>query len=185
MSRQGVIPQEITQLCRCIDLRLPCILALPNHGCRHDVISVLGGNEVCCLEEDGRAVRKRETLPCCFCCQSFIYGLVDVRRAGVGVLCDNIGMGRGIVLRKDRGIGDLFLVSILSFYFTSLFWHWVTYALPSYGQWYLNRCPLLESSHRILKLLPVDGAFGVMLLRCSSASRASVVSENCIHWVRC
>lgn len=53
-----VKPQEITKLRRRVDLSLPCILALAHHGRRHDLVSVLSGDEICRLQEDGGAFGK-------------------------------------------------------------------------------------------------------------------------------
>ena len=58
-----VEPEEITQFRRSIDLGLPCVLSLPNHCCSHDFISVLGRDQICCLEEDSSAVGERKVRP--------------------------------------------------------------------------------------------------------------------------
>jgi hypothetical protein len=48
-----MLPQEIAELSRGVDFRLPGILALSDHGRCHNIVSVLCGDEVGCLEEDG------------------------------------------------------------------------------------------------------------------------------------
>lgn len=63
LSVLDVESEEITQFRRSIDLGLPCILSLSDHGCSHDVISVLGRNQICCLEEDSSAVGERKVRP--------------------------------------------------------------------------------------------------------------------------
>ena len=55
--------------------------------------------------------------------------------------------------------------------------------LPSYCQWDINRCPLLESCHRILQLLSVDRALGEVLLGIvvSSLSPNRSLSQDCTY----
>jgi hypothetical protein len=42
---------------------LPSVLALAEHGSGHDVVAVLGGDQVSSLEEDSSSVGKGEGLP--------------------------------------------------------------------------------------------------------------------------
>jgi len=58
-----VEPQEIAQLRRGVDLRLPCVLALAQHSGGHDIVAVLGADKVGCLEEDGGTVGEGHVLP--------------------------------------------------------------------------------------------------------------------------
>jgi hypothetical protein len=46
-----------------VNLGLPSVLALAEHGSSHQLVAILAGNEVGRLEEDGGAVVPREGLP--------------------------------------------------------------------------------------------------------------------------
>lgn len=105
------IPEEITQLSRSVNFCLPCVLSLSDHGSSHDVISVLGRNQIRCLQEDGSAVGERKVCPCFLSSKSRVNGLVDVFGASVGVFCDYVGVRGRVVLRKDGRVGDLKPVS--------------------------------------------------------------------------
>lgn len=55
--------QEISQLSSGVNLSLPCVLALAEHGGSHDFIAVFCGDQVSSLEEDGGTVNKGERFP--------------------------------------------------------------------------------------------------------------------------
>jgi hypothetical protein len=60
----GLCDHTTTHLGRSVDLRLPRVLALAEHGGRKELVAVLAADKVCRLEEDGGAVVPRERLPC-------------------------------------------------------------------------------------------------------------------------
>ena len=59
----NVEAKEISQLSSGVDLGLPSVLALAEHSGGHDIVAVLGGDEVGDLEEDGSSVSEGEGLP--------------------------------------------------------------------------------------------------------------------------
>jgi hypothetical protein len=63
LSVMNVEAEEISQLSSGVDLGLPSVLALAEHSGGHDIVAVLGGDEVGGLEEDGSSVSEGEGLP--------------------------------------------------------------------------------------------------------------------------
>lgn len=55
--------EKVCQLGSRVNLRLPCVLSLTEHGCCHELVSVLAGNQVGCLEEDGCLVVPGHVFP--------------------------------------------------------------------------------------------------------------------------
>lgn len=102
-----VEPEEVAQLCSRVDLSLPCVLALAQHGGRHDIVSILGRDEVGSLEEDRSAVSEGEGLPSRLSLQSGVNGGSDIGGSGIGEACDGVGVRRGVVLGADGGRLDL------------------------------------------------------------------------------
>ena len=94
--------EEVSQLGGRIDLGLPGILALAKHGDGHDVVAVLGGDEVGRLEEDGSSVGEGEGFPGWLGGQGGVDGLGDVRRSGCIVRCHRAGVVRRVQLLGDR-----------------------------------------------------------------------------------
>lgn len=70
--------EEIAKLGGSVDLGLPCILALADHGSSHDVVAVLGGDEVGGLEEDCSTVGEGEGGPGLLGSESRLDSIVDV-----------------------------------------------------------------------------------------------------------
>lgn len=68
LGKLDIEAEEIHQFSSGINLGLPGILALAEHGSSHDLISVFPGDEVCSLEEDGGAVGEGEGFPGRFGC---------------------------------------------------------------------------------------------------------------------
>lgn len=117
----NVETEEIGQLSGRIDLSLPGILALTQHGSGHNIVAVLGGDEVGGLEEDGGTVSERKGLPGGLCGQGGIDSLGNV---GVGrgvVRSHGGGVIRGVDLRRQSRAGNLGIVSKqTTFAYTSL-----------------------------------------------------------------
>jgi len=63
LSVVDVEAEEVSQFSSSIDLSLPSVLALAEHGSSHDVVAVLGGDQVSSLEEDSSSVGEGEGLP--------------------------------------------------------------------------------------------------------------------------
>lgn len=81
----GVLHVEAEEVCQLgggVDLGLPGVFALAEHGGGHDVVAVLAGDQVGGLEKDGGAVCKGERLPCRLCGQRGVDGLGDVGGRG-------------------------------------------------------------------------------------------------------
>lgn len=55
--------EKVCQLGSRVNLRLPCILSLTEHGGCHELVSVLAGDQVGCLEEDGGLVVPGHVFP--------------------------------------------------------------------------------------------------------------------------
>ena len=80
--------EEIAQLGRSVNLGLPRILALAQHGRGHNVVAVLAGNQVGGLQKDGRAVSPGELLPDLLAREGTVDSLLD-------------DLGRGRVVRRE------------------------------------------------------------------------------------
>lgn len=74
--------EEIRQLGRGINLGLPRVLSLPQHGRRHELISVFAGHEVSCLKEDGCLVVPGHVFPFTFDGEGAGDGVVEHRGGG-------------------------------------------------------------------------------------------------------
>lgn len=97
LSIVNVEAEEVSQLGGRVDLGLPGVLALAEHGGGHNLIAVLCRDEVGGLEKDGGAVGKGERLPGWLGGESSIDGGRDVSVGGGVVRCD----GCGVVSRID------------------------------------------------------------------------------------
>ncbi|KAL2288242.1 hypothetical protein FJTKL_04315 [Diaporthe vaccinii] len=74
--------QEVAQLCGGVDLGLPCVLALAEHGGRHDLVSVLGGDQICGLQKDGGPVGEGQRCPRLLGSQGRVNCPLDILRSG-------------------------------------------------------------------------------------------------------
>jgi hypothetical protein len=99
--------KEVSQLSGGVDLGLPSVLALAEHGSGHDVVSVLGGDEVGSLEEDGSSVVEGESLPGGLGSQSSVNGSRDISCCGSVVGGDSSGMVGRVLLLGEGGSLDL------------------------------------------------------------------------------
>lgn len=70
--------EEVAQLGRGVDFCLVGVLSLARHGRGHDLVSVLGADQVGCLEEDGGTVCEGEVLPFRLGCEGRVNGGRDV-----------------------------------------------------------------------------------------------------------
>lgn len=106
----GVVDTKAEEVCKLgggVNLGLPGVLALAQHGGSHDLIAVLVGDEVGSLEEDGSAVGKGESLPGRLGSEGSLDGLVDVFVGGGMVVCHGGGVIGGVELLGDGGSTDL------------------------------------------------------------------------------
>jgi hypothetical protein len=87
-------PEEVRHLGRGVDLCLPSVLSLTQHGRGHQLEPVLAGDEIGSLQEDGRLVRPRHILPSLLS--------LDARLDGLG---EQFGGGR-------VGVGEVALVVV-------------------------------------------------------------------------
>lgn len=55
--------EEVTQLCSGVNLSLPCILALAVHSQGHNIVSVLGGDQIGGLEKNAGAFAEWKCSP--------------------------------------------------------------------------------------------------------------------------
>lgn len=97
--------EEISQLSGGVDLGLPGILALAKHGGGHDIIAVLGGDQVGSLEKDGSTIRKGKSLPLGLGSQGGFDSLGNIGRCRGVVRSDGRGViGRVKLLRQARSL---------------------------------------------------------------------------------
>lgn len=99
--------EEVSQLGGGINLGLPCILALAQDSRSHDLIAILVGDEVGCLEENGGTVRERKSLPCGLGSKSSVDSLVDIGGSGSVVVGDLAGVIGGVQLVRNGRCLDL------------------------------------------------------------------------------
>lgn len=78
LGELDVEAEKVAQLGGGVNLGLPGVLALAQHGGGHDVVAVLSADEVGGLEEDGGAVGKGEGCPVVLGCEGGFDGCVDV-----------------------------------------------------------------------------------------------------------
>lgn len=107
LSVVDVEAEEVSQLSSGIDLSLPSVLALAEHSSGHDVVTVLGGDQVGGLEEDGSSVGEGEGLPSRLGSQSSVNGGRDIGSGGSVVRGDGGGMIGRVLLLGESGSLDL------------------------------------------------------------------------------
>lgn len=92
--------QEISELGSRVNLGLPSVLALTEHGGGHKFVPVLAGDEVGSLEEDGGTVGPWELLPSVLGGKSVLDGALDHLGSGSVVRGEVVGvvMGHGLLL---------------------------------------------------------------------------------------
>ena len=98
--------QKVAQLGGGIDLGLESILTLTVHGQSHDVVTVLGRDEIGSLEEDTGPLREGSGSPGLTSSQSGINRGLDLRSRGIGI--GGEGSVRGRVGLGERCVFDLF-----------------------------------------------------------------------------
>ena len=98
--------QKVAQLGGGIDLGLESILTLTVHGQSHDVVTVLGRDEIGSLEEDTGPLREGSGSPGLTSSQCGINGGLDLRSRGIGI--GGEGSVRGRVGLGERCVFDLF-----------------------------------------------------------------------------
>lgn len=105
LSVVDVESEEISQLSSRVDLSLPSVLALAQHGGGHDIVTVFARDEVGSLEEDGRTVGEGESLPRRLGRESRINGLGNIGGGGSVVGGDGGSVvGRVDLLGEGRGL---------------------------------------------------------------------------------
>ena len=97
--------QKVTQFGSGIDLSLESIFTLTVHGQGHDVVTVLGRDEVRSLEEDTGPLREGSGSPGLTGSQGGINGGLDLRSRGIGI--GGEGSVRGRVGLGERRVFDL------------------------------------------------------------------------------
>ena len=107
LSVVDVEAEEVSQLSSGIDLSLPSVLALAEHSSGHDVVTVLGGDQVGGLEEDGSSVGEGESLTSRLGSQSSVNGGRDIGSGGSVVRGDGGGMIGRVLLLGESGSLDL------------------------------------------------------------------------------
>jgi hypothetical protein len=107
LSIVDVEAEEVSQLSGGIDLSLPSVLALAEHGSSHDVVTVLGGDQIGSLEEDGGSVGEGERLPSRLGSQSSVNGGRDICSGGSVVRGNGGGMVGRVLLLGESGSLDL------------------------------------------------------------------------------
>lgn len=107
LSVVDVEAEEVSKLGSRVDLGLPGVLALAEHGRGHDFVAVLGGDEVGGLEEDGSSVGKGERLPGGLGREGGVNGLGDIGGGRGVVRGDGGGVVGGVDLLGDGGALDL------------------------------------------------------------------------------
>lgn len=70
-------PNLKTDLCGSVNFGLPSVLSLSQHGCSHDLKSVLSSNQISSLEEDSSPISPWHILPFGLCLQSAIDSSLD------------------------------------------------------------------------------------------------------------
>lgn len=98
--------EEIDEFCGRVNLRLPGVLALAVHGQSHDIVTVLGRDQIGSLQEDAGALRKGGISPRLACGESGVNGSLNIGLGGVGV-SSNGGMGGRVALGEGLGGLDL------------------------------------------------------------------------------
>lgn len=108
LGEGDVEAEEIAQLGGRVDLGLPGVLALADHGGGHDVVAVLARDQVGGLEEDGGAVGKGQGGPSLPGGEGRLNGLVDMLGGREGVGGDGLGVVGGVELLGGLRCLDLF-----------------------------------------------------------------------------
>lgn len=89
--------EKVCQLGSRVDFRLPRVLSLAEHGSRHELVSILAGNEVGCLEEDGGLVIPGHVFPFSLGGERALDSSVEDFRGsavnGAQVICVVVGKG--------------------------------------------------------------------------------------------
>lgn len=98
--------EEVAQLGGGVNFGLPGVLALTVHGQGHDIVAVLGGNQVGRLEEDAGTFSKRSGSPRLAGLKSGVDGGLDIRGGGMRV-CGQRSMGSGVGLCEGFRALDL------------------------------------------------------------------------------
>lgn len=101
--------EEVNELSSRVNLGLPGVLALTVHGQSHDIIAVLGRNEVGGLEENASTLREGSGSPSLARLEGGRNGSLDIGLGGVGVGGDGRVSSR-VALSESLGALDLFCV---------------------------------------------------------------------------
>lgn len=88
----NIEPQEVTEFRSSINLRLPSILSLSHHRRSHQLITILGTDQICSFEENSRSVSKRHRLPSRLGGKGGFDGFRYIGAAGVVVSTHSISM---------------------------------------------------------------------------------------------
>ena len=99
--------EEVAQFGGRVNLGLPGILALTVHSQSHDIVAVLGRDQVGRLQEDASTVREGGRGPRLASLQSGVDSRLNIGGGGVGVSGQR-GMGGGARLGQGLRAADLF-----------------------------------------------------------------------------
>lgn len=98
--------EEVNQLSSRVNLSLPGVLSLAMHGQGHDIVAVLGRNEVSGLEEDTSPLREGSGSPRLARLEGGRNGGLDIGLRGVRVGGDG-GVSSWVALGESLGALDL------------------------------------------------------------------------------
>ncbi len=94
----NIEPQEVTEFRSSVNLRLPSILSLSHHRRNHQLITILGTDQICSFEENSSSVSKRHRLPSRLGGKGGFDGFRHIGAAGIVVSTHSISMVGGISL---------------------------------------------------------------------------------------
>lgn len=98
--------EEITQLSSRVNLSLPGVLALAVHSKRHNIIAVLGANQISSLQEDAGTLSEGSRSPRLASSESRSNGVLDIRLGSVRVGRDR-SVGGWVALSEGLRALDL------------------------------------------------------------------------------
>lgn len=101
----GAEAVEIAKLGSSVNLGLPDVLTLTKHGSSENLVAVLVGNEVSCLEEDGSTVVPGHVLPSGLGLEGALDGLLNKRLVSLVVVAEDVSViGRVGLLGNLAGL---------------------------------------------------------------------------------
>jgi hypothetical protein len=93
-------PEEISHLGSSVDLCLPSVLSLSQHGSRHQIVPVLSSDQIRSLQEDGSLIGPRDLLPSLLSLDAALDGLVQDLWGG------RVGVGEDLSVLVGSHLGE-------------------------------------------------------------------------------